>query len=87
MNKKMIVLMTYFRRIVESLSLLSTTMIAAVYANTIGPNTTPDPTVVLEGDVVEYSIRTPIRRRHLKLAPSGTAYHVSVSKMSVSSLK
>ena len=27
---------------------------------------------------VEYSIRTPIPRRNLKLAPSGTEYYVSV---------
>jgi len=55
------------------------TMIAAGYANTIGPNATPDSAVAMEGDVVEYSIRTPIQRRHLKLAPSGTAYYVSVA--------
>jgi hypothetical protein len=59
-------------------SLLSMTMIAAVNANTTGPNATADPTVVLEGDVVEYSIRTPIPRRYLMLAPSGTEYYVSV---------
>ncbi len=69
----------HLRRIVELLSLLSMTMVAAGYANTIGPNATPDPTVVSEGDVVEYSIRTPIQRRNLKLALSGTAYYVSVA--------
>ena len=32
-----------------------------------------------EAFIVEYSIRTPIARRNLKLAPSGNEYYVSVN--------
>lgn len=42
-------------------------------------NYRPEHPAVLKGDVVEYSIRTPIPRRNLKLAPSGNEYYVSVA--------
>jgi hypothetical protein len=68
----------HLQRSVELLSLLSMILITASCGNTISPNSTLDPMLVLKGDVVEYSIRTPIQRRNLKLAPSGNEYYVSV---------
>ncbi|MEX0321871.1 MAG: hypothetical protein AB3N63_06905 [Puniceicoccaceae bacterium] len=47
------------------------------FADATDSSADPDHPVVLPGDVVEYSVRTPIPRRILKLEISGTEYYVS----------
>ena len=68
---------SYYRRIARLLLVFFVTLIATGCAKAAGPDAAAS-SAVLEGDVVEYSISTPIPRRNLKLAPSGTEYYVSV---------